>query len=123
MAKEISYSGEIMAEDTEKAMTSIEPTLIPTEAAPYAVDFAGECPRCGHGFHYRAWFVAIAGAARMSDEQRRALAEEITALAPEHFGSGDETFDLVCDCEANHPNRPKDKTGCGAGFRLRVVWP
>jgi len=121
-AKVISYSNEVRPEDTKRAGQTISPSLYPSEAHPQAVDFAGSCPRCKHAIQVRKWLVVIAGARRISDEQREKISAELDRHGIDR-SEGDETFDLVCCCNTAHPKAPEGKQGCGASFRVRVVWP
>jgi hypothetical protein len=116
--KLIPYSEEVRAADTENAMKTVKAALYPTDDNPIAVDFSGTCPRCGCALAQpREWLVAVAGSLKTNEKQLRALAEQLDNA------NGDETFDLKCTCASAHPKRPDGKQGCGATFRLRVVWP
>jgi hypothetical protein len=122
MANPIAYTEEIRARDTEKALDTVHAKLFPNEERPWAIDFTGTCPRCGDPIEIRQWIVVVAGALKMNDTQRQAMAAHLDQLGIDR-SQGDETFDLTCTCEAAHPQRPKDKHGCGARFRVRVTWP
>jgi hypothetical protein len=118
----IRYSEDIRAEDTEKALETVTVSLFPNEASPKAVDFQGTCPRCGDPIQIRQWLIVVAGALKMNDKQLEALASKLDELGVDR-SRGDETFDLTCSCESAHPQRPKEKHGCGSRFRVRVTWP
>jgi hypothetical protein len=122
MAIPIAYTEEIRARDTEKALETVQAKLFPNEERPWAIDFSGTCPRCGDPIEIRQWIVVVAGALKLNDAQRQAMAAHLDQLGIDR-SQGDETFDLTCTCEAAHPQRPKDKHGCGARFRVHVTWP
>jgi hypothetical protein len=121
-ARPIPYSTDVRPEDTERAISTIMPALVPDESHPHAVEFSGSCPRCGDPFHHREWLVAVAGAAKLNDDQRSDLAKRLAELGVDQ-SRGDETFDLTCNCGVAHPRRPAGRHGCGARFRVRVSWP
>jgi hypothetical protein len=58
--KPILYSEEIRAQDTQKALETVQPALYPNEAKPLAMDLGGTCPRCAHTIESRKWFVTVA---------------------------------------------------------------
>lgn len=118
----VPYSADVRPGDTARAMTTITPLLVPNEREPVAVEFAGHCPRCGDPFSAREWLVTVAGGIRLNDLQREALVRSMREAGID-FASGDLSFDLTCDCDGAHPNRPKDTRGCGSRFRVRVTWP
>lgn len=118
----IPYARDIRPEDTAEAMKTIAAALFPSETQPWAIDFQGTCPRCGDGIQIRKWIIAVAGALKVNDKQMEALGAELDKLGVDR-STGDETFDLTCSCDVDHPNRPRDKQGCGARFRVRVTWP
>ena len=118
----IPYAEDIRPQDTEKALETVQATLFPDETNPWGIDFQGTCPRCGDPIQSRQWLIVVAGALKMNDMQREALASHLDQLGIDR-SSGDETFDLTCSCDVEHPHRPKDKHGCGARFRVRVTWP
>jgi hypothetical protein len=120
--KPIPYSEDVRPEDTARALETVNATLFPNETKPWAIDFKGTCPRCGDAIEIRQWIVVVAGALRMDDSQMEALSAELDKLGVDR-SSGDETFDLICSCSANHPHHPADTSGCGARFRVRVGWP
>lgn len=119
MKKPIPYSDTIHPEDTSHAMETITPSLFPSDNKVWAIMFSGLCPRCGDRVEAREWLVAVGGARQLSDHEIKGIAEELDVGVP----SGDETFDLTCTCSADHAGRPRYKQGCGARFRVRVVWP
>jgi hypothetical protein len=121
-ARLITYAEDVRAEDTQRAMQTVTVALVPDEAAPVAVEFSGNCPRCEHPIESREWLVSVAASLRVNDQQMSALVSQLGKLGVD-LSRGDETFDLVCSCNQVHPDRPKDKQGCGARFRVRVVWP
>jgi hypothetical protein len=116
------YDPTVRPADTERAMSTITPALIPTESKPFAIEFRGTCPRCDHPFSARKWIVAVAGSLKMSDDQRQQLIERLDELGVD-LSQGDETFDLICDCSEKHGGQPESARGCGARFRVRVTWP
>lgn len=120
--KPIPYAGEIRPQDTERALQTVKPALFPNETRPWAVDFRGACPRCGDPIEIREWLIVVSGALKLNDRQKEALAAQLDELGVDR-SRGDETFDLTCSCEVEHPHHPKDKRGCGARFRVRVTWP
>jgi hypothetical protein len=118
----IRYSEDIRPEDTQRALSTVIPSLFPDDKGAWAVDFAGRCPRCDDDLvSIRKWVVSISGAARIDDRTMEAL----VAVAPDDLGrpDGDETFDLRCSCTADHPGRSRGQSGCGSRFRVRVTWP
>jgi hypothetical protein len=118
----IRYSEDIRAEDTQRALSTVVPSLFPNEKGVWAVDFGGKCPRCDDDLvTSRKWVVSISGAGRIDDHTMEAL----VAVAPEELArpDGDETFDLRCSCTTAHPGRRHDQAGCGSRFRVRVTWP
>jgi hypothetical protein len=117
-AKPIPYSDEIRPEDTENAMKTVAVQMFPDEIKPYAVDYGGKCPRCADDIQGRQPIVAVAGAIRMSEDEIRNFMRD-----QEEQPSGDESFDVTCQCGVAHPKTPKDVRGCGARFTLRAVWP
>ena len=118
----IPFDEGIRQADTDRAMQTLKPALIPDDAKPWAIDFSGTCPRCGDAISMRRWLFAVTGAVKMTDQEREALARTLDAHGWDR-SRGDETFDLECSCSAAHPGRPKDRLGCGARFRVRVSWP
>ena len=120
--KQTSYSEEIREEDTKKAIETLTVKLIPNDSSPWAIDFHGACPRCGHNISIRHWLVVVAGAVRLDDDQMNALASHLDELGID-LSQGDETLDLTCTCDVKHPNQPENKRGCGARFRVHVKWP
>jgi hypothetical protein len=120
--KPIRYSEDIRAEDTERAAKTVKASLFPIETKPVAVDFGGTCPRCGHPIAHREWLVTVAPAFRLDAKQMEQLAYSLDDIDIDR-SHGDQTFDLTCPCAEEHPHRPPGKKGCGARFRLRVVWP
>jgi hypothetical protein len=103
-------------------MQTIAVALFPNEISPWAIDFQGTCPRCGDRIQIRKWVITVAGALKMNDSQMEALAAELDKQGVDR-SSGDLSFDLTCSCDVQHPNRPRDRQGCGALFRVRVTWP
>jgi hypothetical protein len=120
--KPIKYSEEIRPQDTERAVRTVTAQLFPDEAKPWAVDFGGTCPRCGDAIGIRQWLLAVSGALKLNDKQMDALAAHLDTLGINR-SKGDESFDLTCSCTVEHPDRPQDKHGCGARFRVHVTWP
>ena len=120
--KVMPYSEEVRPQDTERALKTLTPALFPNETNPWAVDFEGTCPRCGDPIQTRKWLFTIGGASKLNDKQRKALATSLDELGIDR-SSGDESFDLTCSCNVAHPHCPKDKSGCGSRFRVRVTWP
>lgn len=121
-AKPIRYTEEVRPEDTERAQQTLTVTLFPDENKPAAVDFTGTCPRCDDQVHYREWLILVASSLRVNKTQMEAILAHLDEVGVDR-SHGDETFDLTCSCDIAHPNRPKDKQGCGATFRVRVSWP
>jgi hypothetical protein len=110
-------------EDEERALETVKVSLFPNETSPVAIDFHGTCPRCGDELQPdRQWLVAVAGVRELNDEQIEALASDLDALGID-TSHGDEPFELICSCNVKHPHGPPEKQGCGARFRVRVVWP
>lgn len=104
-------------------METVTATLFPTDESPLAVDLTGTCPRCNDALPgERRWLVAVAPATKMNDRQRKQLAAELENLGVD-LSTGDETFQITCGCDGNHPGRPEDKKGCRARFNIRVRWP
>src|SRR5690348_6019414 len=120
--KPIAYSTDIRPEDTERAEKTVTASLFPNEQTPYAIDFAGRCPRCGDPIEARHWLVAVSAGLRVTTPELESLAQEFLAKNA-LTDTGDIAVDLDCSCGIEHPNRPKDVTGCGAHFRIRVTWP
>lgn len=120
--KPLPYAGDVRPQDTEKALETVKVALFPNETNPWAIDFQGTCPRCAHRIQIREWIVVVAGALKLNDKQMEALASRLDELAVDR-SRGDETFDLTCSCDVEHPHHPKDKHGCGSRFRVRVTWP
>jgi hypothetical protein len=120
--KPLKYDATVRPADTERAMTVITPRLVPTEARPHTVEFTGNCPRCDHPTESRTTLVTIAGALRMNADQRQKLMDRLDDLGVD-LSTGDETFDLICDCSEHHGGHPENVRGCGARFRVRVTWP
>jgi hypothetical protein len=120
--KLIAYSEDIRIQDTEKALETISVALFPNDNNPVAIDFKGTCPRCRHPIQMREWLIAVAGALKINDNQREAIATRLDEIGID-LSSGDETFDLTCSCDVGHPKCPKDRRGCGSRFRVRVTWP
>ncbi len=118
--KPIAYSETIRPEDTSRAMETITPSLLPSDTKVWAIKFSGACPRCGDHVEAREWLVAVSGSRQVSDNEMKEIAEQIKIPG---VPSGDETFDLTCSCTVDHADRPRDKRGCGARFRVRVAWP
>lgn len=118
----MAYIEDVRPEDTERARETLTVVLFPNETSPRAIDFHGTCPRCGDRIHMRKWLIAVRGALKLNDKQMEALAARLEELGINQ-SRGDETFDLTCSCEVNHPQRPQEKRGCGARFRVRVTWP
>jgi hypothetical protein len=114
--KPIAYSADIRPEDTERAQKTVSASLFPSEQAPLAIDFAGTCPRCGDAFETRHWLLAVSPGLRLTTLALQSFAGNLTE-------TGDITVDLDCSCDVEHPNHPKDATGCGARFRIRATWP
>jgi hypothetical protein len=120
--KPIPYSSDVREQDTLKARETVGASLFPDEHSPVAIDFKGACPRCGHATACRAWLVAVSGALRLTADDALKVASYVASLrrAP---STGDQTFDISCACNVEHPKHPPDTSGCGAKFRLRVAWP
>lgn len=121
-SKPLPYSAIVRQQDTDRAVDTVTVALYPNESRPKAVDFGGSCPRCGHAVQEREWLVAVAAATKMTDQQREALIDRLDEMGLDR-SSGDLQFDLTCECGEDHPDRPADKQGCGASFRVRVTWP
>lgn len=121
-SKPIRYSEEVRPEDTEAALQTLSVKLFPDETKPTAVEFTGNCPRCGDQIQAREWLIVVAGSLRLNGAQMEAIVSRLDELGVDR-SKGDETFDLTCTCGVLHPHRPKDKQGCGARFRVRVTWP
>jgi len=120
---QLRYSEERRDEYESRALQTIKPSLYPDDAGPLAVEFTGACPRCEHGLPAaRRWLVVVSPITKMNDRERRRLAAELRG-ADVDLSQGDETFELSCQCDQEHPGRPHGRTGCGATFDLRVVWP
>ncbi|GAA1114819.1 hypothetical protein GCM10009630_10270 [Kribbella jejuensis] len=118
----IEYSEVVRPDDTEKAQSTITVGFFPDDRRPWAVDLGGRCPRCGHDQpESRHWLVAVAGASKFSQTQREQAEAEFAELDID-LSSGDESFDLRCGCSEKHAHRPHGKSGCGAAYRVRVVW-
>jgi hypothetical protein len=122
MTDPIPYAAEPKPEDTINAMQTVAVALFPNETSPWAIDFQGSCPRCGHRIQIRKSIITVAGALKMNEKQMGALAAELDRQGVD-LSTGDQTFDLICSCDVAHPNRPRDRRGCGAIFRVRVTWP
>lgn len=120
-SKPLRYSEEVRPEDTERAIQTVKPSMFPNESKPVAIDFTGSCPRCGHQIKHREWLIGVAGSLRVSNKQIEALSKNLEELGID-LSRGDQTVDLACGCEHEHPSRPESKRGCGARFRVRVVW-
>jgi hypothetical protein len=116
------YSEEERARYNKLALETITPRLWPDERRPIGVDFAGQCPRCGHEVSYRRKFVNVRGMARMTQWARRALAERVRAGGT-HLLRGDQQFKVDCVCQRPHAERPSDRSGCGLPIDLHVRWP
>jgi len=117
------YDEEVRSDDAARAMETITPALFPDDTSPLAVDLTGTCPRCGDVLPgERRWLVAVAPATKMNDRQRKQLVVELKELGID-LSRGDETFQLTCQCDGDHPGRPKGKKGCGSQFDIRVRWP
>ena len=122
MTKPAKYDPKVRAADTVRAQETVIPRLYPEDAMPLAVDFSGNCPRCGDRLSpERRWLVAVSPAARLDEKQRQKIIAELRILDID-LSSGDETFDLTCGCEEDHPKHPANKRGCGATYRVRVAW-
>jgi hypothetical protein len=120
---QLRYSEEPREEYESQALHTIKPSLYPDDAEPLAVDLAGTCPRCEHGLPAaRRWLVAVSPITKLNDRDRRRLAADLRAAGVD-LSHGDETFELSCQCDEEHPGRPEGRKGCGATFDLRVVWP
>jgi hypothetical protein len=119
--KPIPYAEDIRPQDTDLAIQTVKVQLFPNDSSPLAIDFQGACPRCGDPIEIRQWIVAFAGALKMNDKQMKEIVAQLEALGVGR-PSGDEMFDLTCTCAVAHPDRPKDKHGCGARFRVRATW-
>jgi hypothetical protein len=120
--RRIEYDDTVRPADTEMALKTVKPALFPDETRAWAVDFSGQCPRCGDDIHAREWLVAVAGARRVNDQQMEQIAAQLDELGL-HQPSGDESFDVTCSCAVHHPGAPELTEGCGARFRVRVIWP
>ena len=120
--KPIRYAEDVRPADTERARETLTVALFPNETKPVAVDFTGNCPRCGDPIQYREWLSVVAGSLRLNNAQMEAIASHLDELGVDR-SRGDETIDLTCSCSIEHPRRPKEKQGCGARFRVRVTWP
>lgn len=120
--KPIPYAEDVRPQDTDRAVNTVKVALFPNETSPWAVDFRGSCPRCGDRIEIRQWLVAVVGALKMNEKQMEALASHLDHLGVDR-SRGDETFDLMCRCDTEHPHHPPDSCGCGARFRVRVTWP
>jgi hypothetical protein len=120
-AKLIRYAEDARPEDTERAFETVKPSLFPNETKPVAIDFSGTCPRCGHPIQHREWLVAVAGSLRVNNKQMEALLSHLDEIGID-LSRGDETIDITCPCDEEHPGRPENKRGCGARFRVRVTW-
>lgn len=120
--KPVAYDPVVRPADTEKALDTITVRLFPSDANPAAIDFGGACPRCAHPFAERKWLIVVAASMKMSESQMEALAARLDELGVDR-SRGDESFDLLCDCDDAHTGRPRDERGCGARFRVRVTWP
>lgn len=118
----IPYAGDVRPQDTERALETVTVALFPNETNPLAIDFHGTCPRCGDRIQVRRWLVAVAGSLKMNDKQMEALASHLNTLGVDS-SRGDETFDLSCSCDVEHPHHLPGQQGCGARFRVRVTWP
>jgi hypothetical protein len=69
----------------------------------------GSCPRCHHSF-----------SANLSQDVAMAVdASPDTLGGPKLSGS---QFTFLCECDANHPDRPDNGSGCGAGWNLIALW-
>lgn len=120
--QEVDYSDEVRPEDTEQARSTVTFELFPDQRSPWAVDLAGSCPRCLHSQpETRRWLVAVSGASKLSEAQRRQVELELADLGID-LSRGDETFDLRCTCKEEHAHRPQGTVGCGSTYRVRVVW-
>jgi hypothetical protein len=101
----IPYADDVRPEDTVNALQTITPTLFPDETRPWTIDFQDTCPRCGDRLQSRKWIIFVAGALKMNDRRMEALAAELDKQGVDR-SPGDQTFDLVCSCDAAHPKRP-----------------
>lgn len=118
----VEYSIAVRPEDTDRARSTISVSFFPDDDRPWAVDLAGVCPRCDHPQpQTRHWVVAVAGASKFNPAQRKKVEAEFVDLGID-LTSGDESFDLRCGCGEKHKHRPRGKAGCGAAYRVRVVW-
>ena len=115
------YSEEVREDDTRAAKETVQARLYPSEDQPFAIDFGGTCPRCDHAISDRKVLVGILGAGRMNARKRRHHLADLKRRGD--LSEGDHTFDLICSCTAAHTNRPPEKVGCGARFRVRAQWP
>jgi hypothetical protein len=80
-AQPLPYSNEPRPEDTEKAWQILHISMSPNDAYPLAVNFSGNCPRCGHSIQIRKWLSAVVGGGTQEkDLPRRSQMGELVWL-------------------------------------------
>jgi hypothetical protein len=120
-ARQLRYLKEIRPEDTERAKITLKPSFFPDEAKPIAILFSGTCPCCDHPIEHRHWLLAVAGSLRVNEGQMESLIGHLDAIGVD-LSHGDETVDITCPCDHEHPGCPTDGKGCGRTYRVRAVW-
>jgi hypothetical protein len=118
----IPYDPAIRVEDSQRAMETLTPQLIPDPERPLYVRLTGKCPRCEHDMGYQEPIVIVAGVTVLSEESLRTLVDHLVDTGHE-LDRGDREFEMRCSCGLAHPGHPKDAPHCGSRFTVRVVWP